>query len=133
MSGVRPNRFDHEVEFVCTVDLARYAVSHIGLGRQSFGEVMEPLNTLRVEVLQQKHRARRVLRPRKEIQMVGAEVEHGGNRKGRAGSPPPIGSAVEGFWPRARRHGELIHGQDDRCVCVEGQDSSAWGISQCGA
>ena len=36
VSGVRPNRFDHEVEFVGTVDLARYAVSHIGLDELGF-------------------------------------------------------------------------------------------------
>ena len=30
VSGVRPNRFDHEVEFVGTVDLASYVVGHIG-------------------------------------------------------------------------------------------------------
>ncbi len=63
MSGVRPNRFDHEVEFVGAVDLARYAVGHIGPDELSFSEVVEPLNALRVEVPQQKHRARRVLRP----------------------------------------------------------------------
>ena len=65
MSGVRPDRFDHEVEFVGTVDLARYAVGHIGPDEQGFRKVMEPVNALRVEVPQQKHRARRVLRKRR--------------------------------------------------------------------
>ena len=49
--GVQPDRFDHEVEFVGAVDLARYAVSHVGLDEQGFGEVIEPVNALRVEVL----------------------------------------------------------------------------------
>jgi len=34
VSGVRPDRFDHEVEFVGTVDLARYTVGHIGPDEQ---------------------------------------------------------------------------------------------------
>jgi hypothetical protein len=85
VSGVRPDRFDHEVEFVGAVDFARYAVGHIGPDEQSFAEVMEPVNALRVEVPQQKHRARRVLRPREQEQMIGAEVEHGRNKKRRAG------------------------------------------------
>ena len=60
--GVRPDRFDHEVEFIGAVDLARYAVGHVGPDELGFGEVMEPVNALRVEVPQQEHRARRVLR-----------------------------------------------------------------------
>src|SRR5580698_11028346 len=81
VSGVRPDRFDHEIEFVGAVDLARYAVGHIGPDEQGFGEVMEPVNALRVEVPQQKHRTRRVLRPREQEQMIGAEVKHGRNKK----------------------------------------------------
>ena len=64
MFGVWPDRFDHEVEFSGAVDLARYAVGHIGHDELGFGEVIEPVNALRVEVLQQEHRVRRVLRPR---------------------------------------------------------------------
>ena len=78
MFGVRPDRFDHEVEFVGAIDLARYAVGHIGPDELGFGEVMEPINALRVEIPQQEHRARRVLRPREQEQMIGAEVEHYG-------------------------------------------------------
>ena len=84
MSGVRPDRFNHEVEFVGTVDLARYAVGHMGPDEQGFRKVMEPVNALRVEVPQQKHRARRVLRPREQEQVIGAEVKHGRNKKRRA-------------------------------------------------
>jgi hypothetical protein len=83
VSGVRPNRFDHEVEFTGTVDFARHAVGHVGPDEQGFAEVMEPINALRVEVPQQEHRARRVLRPREQEQVIGAEVEHGENQKRR--------------------------------------------------
>jgi hypothetical protein len=75
--GVRPDRIDHEVEFVGTVDLARYAISHVGPDELGFGEVVEPVNALRIAILQQEHRARTVFRPREQEQMIGAEVEHG--------------------------------------------------------
>ena len=64
MSGVQPNRFDHEVVFVGSVDQARYAVGHIGPDGRGFSKVAEPVNALRVEVPQQEHRARRELRRR---------------------------------------------------------------------
>ena len=85
MFGVRPDRFDHEVEFVGAVDLARYAIGHVGPDELGFGEVIEPVNALRVEILQQEHRARTVFRPREQEQMIGAEVEHG--EETRSGEP----------------------------------------------
>ena len=36
--NVRPDRFDHEVEFSGAVDLARYAVGHIGPDELGFDE-----------------------------------------------------------------------------------------------
>ena len=94
--GVRADRVDHEVEFVGAIDLARYAVSHVGPDELGFSEVVEPVNTLSVAVLQQEHRARTVFRPREQEQMIGAEVKHG--KKGRRGKDlRPIGSAVEGL------------------------------------
>ena len=63
MFGVRPDRFDHEVEFAGAVDLARYAVGHIGHDELGFAEVMEPVNALRVEVPQQEDRTLLVFRP----------------------------------------------------------------------
>ena len=97
--GVQPDRFDHEVEFVGAVDLACYAVGHFGPEEQGFGEVIEPINALRVEVLQQEHRTRTVFRPREQEQMIGAEVEHVRRGSGRAGAEAParLGSAVEGL------------------------------------
>jgi hypothetical protein len=61
--GVEPDRFDHEVEHIGAVDLARYRVGHSGPEEQGFGEVIEPVNALRVEVLQQEHRTLLVFRP----------------------------------------------------------------------
>jgi len=53
MFGVWPDRFDHEVEFVGAIDLACHRVGHSGPEGQGFGEVVEPVNALRVEVPQQ--------------------------------------------------------------------------------
>jgi hypothetical protein len=98
--GVGPDRFDHQVEFIGTVDFARQA---IGLARHEvvgFGEVMEAIDTLGVAVKQQQHRTRPVLLPREQEEMIGAEVEHGG-KDGTGGlCPRPVGSAVEGFARR---------------------------------
>ncbi len=63
MLGVEADRFDHEIEFVSTVDLARDAISHVGLHALSFAEVIEPVNPLRVAILQQEHSIRRMFRP----------------------------------------------------------------------
>ena len=78
MLGVGPDRFDHEVEFIGAVDFARHAV---GLARREvvgFGEVMQPIDTLGIAVKHQQHRARPVLLPREQEEMIGAEVKHGG-------------------------------------------------------
>ena len=63
MLGVRADRFDHEVKSVGAVDLARYAIGHIGLDELGFCEVIEPVDALRVAVPQQEHRILRVFRP----------------------------------------------------------------------
>jgi hypothetical protein len=62
--GVGADRFEHEVEFVGTVDFSRYTVSHTGLDELGLCEVIEPVNALRVAVLEQDHRARTIFRPR---------------------------------------------------------------------
>ena len=84
MLGVKADRFDHEIEFVGAVDLARYAVGHSGPDELSFGEVIEPVNALRVAIPQQEHGARTIFRPRQQEQMVGAEVEHRRNQERRS-------------------------------------------------
>ena len=61
--GVEPDRFEHEVELIGAVDLARYRVGHAGPEEQGFSEVIEPVNALRVEVPQQEHRTFLVFRP----------------------------------------------------------------------
>ena len=83
MFGVEADRFDHEIEFVGAVDFARYTVSHTGLDELSFCEVIEPVNPLRVVVLEQEHRARTIFRPREKEQVIGAEVEQEGRSRTR--------------------------------------------------
>ena len=98
MSGVRPDRFDHQVEFSGTVDLARYAVGHVGPDELGFCKVVKPVNALCVEVLQQEHRARRVLRPREQEQVIGAEVKHEGEDRERRTRTPsaPLAAPLRG-------------------------------------
>ena len=97
MLGVGSDRFDHQVEFIGAVDFARHA---IGLARHEvvgFGEVMQSINTLGVAVEQQQHRTRPVLLPRKQEQMIGAEVEHGGkDGTGVEGTPAPWAAPLRG-------------------------------------
>jgi hypothetical protein len=76
MLGVEADRFDHEIEFVGAIDLARYAIGHSGPDELSLAEVIEPVNTLRVAILEQEHCAATIFRPREQEQMMGAEVEH---------------------------------------------------------
>jgi len=52
------------MEFMGAVDLARHAVSYSGPDGLSFAEVIEPVNTLRVAILEQEHRAQTIFRPR---------------------------------------------------------------------
>ena len=64
--GVWPDRFDHQVEFIGAVDLARYAVRLIRRDELGFGEVVQTINALGVAVLHQEHRAGTVFRPREQ-------------------------------------------------------------------
>jgi hypothetical protein len=59
---VQADRFDDEVEFIGAVDLAHYAVGHTGPDELGFGEVIEPVNPLRIAVLHEEHGVRRIFR-----------------------------------------------------------------------
>jgi len=71
MFGVRPDRFDHQVEFIDAVDLARYWVRLVRRNKRG-GEVVQSINALYVAVLHQEHRARSILRPRELDQLAQA-------------------------------------------------------------
>ena len=77
MFRVRAERFDNQVKFVGAVDLARYTIGHVGPDELGFGEVIEPVNPLRVAVLHEEHGVRRIFRPRDQNEVIGAEVEQG--------------------------------------------------------
>jgi hypothetical protein len=85
---IQADRFDHEVEFVGAVDLARYAIDHVGPDELSFGEVIEPINATCIAVLHEEHGVRRIFRPRDQNEVIGAEVEHGERRAGAIKLPP---------------------------------------------
>ena len=46
MLGIRLDRFDHEIEFIGAVDLARDAVVGAWLHGVGFGEVMQAINAV---------------------------------------------------------------------------------------
>ena len=77
MFRVRLDGLDDQVEFVGTVDLARYAVIAIRRDLLGFGEVIQAVDPVRGVIFHKKHGARAVLRPRDQGKMIGAEVEHG--------------------------------------------------------
>ena len=68
--GVRPGRFDHQVESTGAVDVARIAVRLIRRDELGFGEVVQTINALGVAVLHQEHRARPKVRPRELDQLA---------------------------------------------------------------
>jgi hypothetical protein len=89
---LQADRLDDEIEFIGAVDLARHAVGHIGPDELGFGEVIEPVNPLRVAVLHEEHGIRRIFRPRDQDEVIGAEVEHA-EQKGREPKLPPASAA----------------------------------------
>ena len=64
MSGVRQDRFDHQVEFIGAIDPTRYAVRLIRRDELGFGEVIQAINALGIVELRQERRARPTFRPR---------------------------------------------------------------------
>ena len=94
MFGIRLDRFDHQIDFIGAVDLARYAVVGAWLHGVGFGEVMQPINAASGMVEHHEDRARTVFRPRKQREVIGAEVEHEGDgERGSAGSAPASSAA----------------------------------------
>ena len=90
---VQADGFDHEVELVGAIDLARYAVGHAGPDELGFGEVVESINSPCIAVLHEEHGIRRIFRPRDQNEVIGAEVEHGERGAG-AITPARLSSAV---------------------------------------
>ena len=68
--GVRPDRFDHQVEFTGAVDVARITARLIRRDELAFIGVAQTINTLDVAVLHQERRARSIPRPRELDQLA---------------------------------------------------------------
>lgn len=127
MLGVGLDRFDYEIQAIGTVDLAGDAVGLTRLHANGLGEVMEPIDALRVAIKDEQHRAGAMLRPLKQEQMIGAEVEHKrAKSEGFAKKPSPIVSAVEGLPGRllgdgishsAAHAGLLANHYERDCCC----------------
>ena len=98
MLCIRPDGFDHQVEFIGAIDLPRNAIVLARYGRLGFGEVMEPINAVCRVIFHEQDGTRAVFHPREQEQVIGAEVKHRGeDLRAGAGAPAPIGSAVEGL------------------------------------
>ena len=72
VSGVRPDRFDHQVEFIGAVNLARSVVRPIRRNELGFVEFVQAINALGVAVPHQERRAHAILRPRELDQLAQA-------------------------------------------------------------
>ena len=72
VSGVWPDRFDHQVEFIGAVNPARSPVRPIGRNELGSVEVVQAINALGVAVPHQERRARAILRPRELDQLAQA-------------------------------------------------------------
>ena len=57
-------RPDDEIRFIGALDGPGYGVGRNGPGEQGFGEVREPVNTLRIKVPHEEHGAELAFRPR---------------------------------------------------------------------
>ena len=100
MPGVQLDGLDHQIEFVGAVDFPRNAIVLARSGRLGLGEVVEPINAACRVIPHEQNGTGAIFHPRKEEQMIGAEVEHEQERRNdRAGAvaPAPIVSAVEGL------------------------------------
>jgi hypothetical protein len=95
MFRVRLDGLDDQVEFVGAVDLPRYAVIAVWRDLLGFSEVVQAIDPVRGVISHKEHGAGAVLRPRDQGKMIGAEVKHVLDRKGR--KPGPAVSAVEGL------------------------------------
>ena len=72
MFRVRPDRFDHQVEFIGAVDIARITMRPSRRDELGRVEVVQAINALSVAVLHQEHRARRDVRPQELDQLAQA-------------------------------------------------------------
>src|SRR5437867_1430888 len=86
---------DDQVDFVGTVDLSRDAVIAVWRDLLGFSEVVQAIDPVRGVISHEKHDTGAVFRPRDQGKMIGAEVKHGVDRKGRKAGPAV--SAVEGL------------------------------------
>jgi hypothetical protein len=95
MFRVQLDGLDEQVKLVGAIDFAGYAVIVMRRYPLGFGEVMEPINPMRGVISHDKHDARGVFRPGYQSEMIGAEVKH--EVEGRGRRDGPTRSAVEGL------------------------------------
>lgn len=72
--GIRLDRFDHQIQFIGAIDLARNAVVGVWLHGVGFGEVMQAINAVSGMVEHHEDRTRAVFRPRVQGEVIGAAI-----------------------------------------------------------
>ena len=75
--GVDLDRFHHQVEFIGAVDFAKHTVELLGQQGLGFGEVIQTVEPVGIEVFHDEHRALAAFRAGEQGEMIGAEVKHG--------------------------------------------------------
>ncbi len=76
MFDIRPDGFEHEIEFVGAVHLPGHAVILVGRDDVGFCEVVQPVNPSRRIVFHDEHNTAAAFRPLEQNEVIGAEVEH---------------------------------------------------------
>ena len=78
MLDIDPDRLEHEVKLIGTVDLAAHALDVVLRDDAGFGEVIQASDSFSIAALHHEYRALGRFRFGEEREVVGANVEHGG-------------------------------------------------------
>jgi hypothetical protein len=86
MLGVGLDGFDYEIQPVGAVDFAKDAVGLIGQDALGFGEVIQAVEAVGIEVFHDEHRALATFRAGEQRQVISAEVKHEKSSQAEKGS-----------------------------------------------
>jgi hypothetical protein len=74
--GVDLDRFQDQVQFIGAVDFPKHTVDMVWRDDLGFGEVIEAIDPVGMQVFHDENRALAAFVPREQRQVVGAEVKH---------------------------------------------------------
>ena len=76
MFGIDLDRFQDQVQFIGAVDFPKHTVDMVWRDDLGFGEVIEAIDPVGMQVFHDENRALAAFVPREQRQVVGAEVKH---------------------------------------------------------